>query len=107
MSFPLVVFFLLYHIYAVKSIFLSISGKLIQVPFLCLMQYKFLPWGEAILCFRHGDFSWEIRSKKCLIKSVKYATMNTREGGGNAPFGRSKGAECGYPKSQDGVLNLT
>ena len=33
--------------------------------------------------------------------------MNTREGGVNAPFGRSKGAECGYPKSQDGRLYLT
>ena len=33
--------------------------------------------------------------------------MNTREGGVNAPFGRSKGAECGYPKSQDGRSNLT
>ena len=33
--------------------------------------------------------------------------MNTREGGVNAPCGCSKGAECGYPKSQDEMKYLT
>ena len=31
----------------------------------------------------------------------------TREGGVDAPLGCSKWAKCGYPKSQDGRLNLT
>ena len=33
--------------------------------------------------------------------------MNAREGGVNAPSGCSNWAESGYPKSQDGRLNLT
>ena len=33
--------------------------------------------------------------------------MNTREGGLIAPLGCLKGAECGYPKSQDEVKYLT
>ena len=33
--------------------------------------------------------------------------MNTREGGVNAPFRCSKWVKYGYPKSQDGRLNLT
>ena len=40
-------------------------------------------------------------------KSARYATSNTRRGGVNAPCGCSKGAECGYPKTQDEVKYLT
>ena len=107
MSFPLVVFFLLYHIYTVKSIFLSISGKLINSSFLCLRQYKFLPWSKVILCFRHGDFSLEIRSENRLIKSARCATITHPRGRSWGCFLCSKWAECGYPKSQDEVKYLT
>ena len=37
----------------------------------------------------------------------RHATMNTREGGLIVALGCLKGVECGYPKSQDGHLNLT
>ena len=87
MSFPLVVFFLLYHIYTVKSIFLSISGKLINASFLCSRRYNFLPRGEVILCFRHSDFSLGRRSENCLINRARYVTINTRERGVNCSFG--------------------
>ena len=33
--------------------------------------------------------------------------MNTREGGVDASLGCSNWVKCGYPKSQDGRLNLT
>ena len=62
-----------------KSIFLSISGKLINAFFLCSRRYNFLPSGAFILCFRHGDFSLERRSENRLIKSGKVCYNNTPE----------------------------
>ena len=49
----------------------------------------------------------KIELQKLLKDWGRYATMNTREGGVDAPLGCSKWEECGYPKSQDGRSNLT
>ena len=56
----------------------------------------------GIVIFHH-----KTQLQNLLIKQARYATMNTRERVVNAPFGCSKWAECGYPKSQDEVKYLT
>ena len=53
------------------------------------------------------DFYTQIKLIFCLINWGRYATMNTREGGVDAPLWCSKWVKCGYPKAQDGRSNLT
>jgi hypothetical protein len=62
---------------------------------------------RVILYFRHGNYSMKRRSENRLIKMARYATITHPRGSRRSWFGCSKGAECGYPKSQDEVKYLT
>ena len=57
-----------------------------------VLLVQFSNFDCAFLCFRHGDFSLKRRSENRLIKSARYATMNTREGVGVAVSGANFGA---------------